>query len=313
MRQIPREGIDGERVGGPHLPVVVLEGGPVLRQRSRRYSEEHCQGFAFAVIGFFVVGRERQHAFIGDHRTFYQCGKYPAQCTQFIRLIVRSGRECAGRGGYLALNASMQFVQRLRCSERLAERAEYDGEDHLERIVESRQRVRAQVRVLIECRGDPRVSQLQEGSAARAKKQCRFAIDLPTDGGGAEDAFVRLGNSGGDGAPKLFDMGPRNRCVCAFHIAIRFQSTDAVAKACETWCVDLTAVHLYSWLLKSFMEPSRSPYRSFHQDEATLQLVMGRSAGGANHRSVERGCWAIGPGRRAVQRARATAARKGIR
>jgi hypothetical protein len=63
---------------------------------------------------------------------------------------------------------------------------------------------------------NPGMRQLQQRSPARAEKQGRFAIDLPTDGIWAEDACQRIGRVFCDRIPKAPDL-----LAASFHTLFR--------------------------------------------------------------------------------------------
>lgn len=116
-----------------------------------------------------------------------------------------------------------------RGGESLAKRAEHHREDDAERIVKSRKRVGAEVRMLIERRRHPWMRQLQKRRSARPQKKRRFAIDLPACGRWAKNAFSRIGYFPANGFPENLRVLRQNRCRRAIHISIMSAERLAVA------------------------------------------------------------------------------------
>jgi hypothetical protein len=75
----------------------------------------------------------------------------------------------------------------------------------------------SKIGVVIERGYDPGVRQLQQRSPTGPEKQGRLAMDLPTDGGRAEDAGLRIGGLISNGIPKTLDLPWRDGLAFSFH------------------------------------------------------------------------------------------------
>jgi len=73
------------------------------------------------------------------------------------------------------------------------ERAEHEGEDNLERAMETTDRIREGLGVLRDRCRDPGVSELQEESAPRPKEDERLSVNLPDGRAWTKYAIGRTG------------------------------------------------------------------------------------------------------------------------
>ena len=202
---------DAQRAGCVHLPVVIEEGLPVLRQRRGGKAEEPGQRLALSEILFAIgCGERTQRALVSSHCAFDERGKNPAQSVDLVGLVMRAALPSSCVFRELASNARVQHIEMARSGHGLIERAEDHGEDDAKGVVEAADGPLQQARVLSQRSRHPGVRQLQQRRPSRTQKQCRLAIDPPAHRLRAENSSARIGHGHGDSGEKRLAVAGRD-------------------------------------------------------------------------------------------------------
>src|SRR5262245_62548801 len=115
---------------------------------------------------------------------------------QGAHLVCAKARGCGKRSGrrlQRALDRSVATMQAARRLEALSERPEDHRENGAEGAMETADGIGKRIRVLLDCGGDPGMSELQQQRAARSQEGRGLSIDLPGDRPRTEYACERTG------------------------------------------------------------------------------------------------------------------------
>src|SRR5262249_9235354 len=167
---------------------------PVAREMFARNPEQGREQAAFGVIALALFPRQGgQHECIGHKRRLHECCVHPAQRGYLVRAVERACGKWSRRRFQRALDRSVATMQAARRLEALSERPEDHRENGAEGAMETADGIGKRVRVLLDCGGDPGMSELQQQRAARSQEGRGLSIDLPGDRPRTEYACERTG------------------------------------------------------------------------------------------------------------------------
>lgn len=187
---------------------VAEEGGPVWREGGGRDAEEGGHAFGFGVVGFALGGGEgREDEVVGVDGGEDEGGVDPEEGGYVVGGIGLAGGMGADGGGKLALDGGVAAMELAGGGEGLGSGAEEHGVDDAEGGVEAADGIVEKVGVVGEGGGDPGMGELEEGGSAGAEEDGGFAVDLPGDGAGAEEAEARVAGEVRQMREEVFDVG----------------------------------------------------------------------------------------------------------
>ncbi len=194
----------GER-GFEHAGGVVGEGVPVWRESSGRDTEEGGHSLGFGVVLLALSRGERgEDEIVGVDGGEQEGGVDPEKGGDLVGLVVCAEGVPANGGGKLARDGRVAAEELARGGEGLGAGAEEHGVNDAEGGVEAANGVVKEMGVVREGGGDPGMGELEEGGAAGAEKDGGFAVDLPSDGVGAEKAEAGVAGKLGEFGEEVF-------------------------------------------------------------------------------------------------------------
>ncbi len=179
--------------GGEHAVGVAGEGGPVPRKGGGWEAKEGGHVLGFGVVGFALGGGEGwKDEVVGVDGGEDEGGVNPEEGGDVVCGVWLAGGVGTDGRGEMAGDGRVATMELAGGGEGLGAGAEEHGVEDAEGGMETVDGVVKKIRVVSEGGGDPRMGELEEGGSASAEEDGGFAVDLPGDGGGAEEAEARV-------------------------------------------------------------------------------------------------------------------------